>query len=258
MRFNNGIDFSPVLRKLRQSGRVSDATCEALFRLPFSVRSLRAHDHVVRTGENVQSCFVLLSGFAHRYKIVAGGSRQIVALHLPGDFIDLQSAFLGRATHGLQMMTPGDTASVPLKDLQEVVARHPELQQALWVESLVDLSNTSEWVTNVGRRDARSRIAHLLCEFASRLKAVGMNPEREFTLPMSQEQIADATGLTSVHVNRTLQELGRSDLIRRKGRSITVPDWQALADTADFDPGYLSVGEPAQRQSEDWPVQLTA
>ena len=242
MRFTNGIDFSPVVRKLRQSGRVSDATCEALFRLPFSVRSLRAHDHVVRAGENVQSCFVLLSGFAHRYKIIAGGTRQIVALHFPGEFIDLQSAFLGRATHGLQMMTPGDTASVPLNELKEVIAQHPELQNALWVESLVDLSITSEWVTNVGRRDASSRIAHLLCEFATRLKAAGTSLERGFTLPMSQEQIADATGLTSVHVNRTLQELGRSNLIKRQGRSVTVPDWQALSDVADFDPAYLSAG----------------
>jgi CRP-like cAMP-binding protein len=192
---------------------------------------------------------VLLSGFACRYKIVAGGSRQIVGLHLPGDFIDLQSAFLGRAAHSLQMMTPGDTASVPLKDLQDLAAQYPELQNALWVESLVDLSITSEWVSNVGRRDARSRIAHLLCEFATRLRGAGMSPERSFTLPMSQEQIADATGLTSVHVNRTLQELGRSDLIRRQGRSITVPEWQALARVADFNPAYLSVAQSPQRQT---------
>ena len=98
----------------------------------------------------------------------------------------------------------------------------------------------------------------MLCEFLVRCEAAGLGSAERFQLPMTQEHIADATGLTSVHDNRTLQDLGRSDLIRRKGRSITFPDWQALADIADFDPGYLSVGEPAPRQIEDWPVQLMA
>ena len=207
--------------------------------MPFTFRALRAHEHVVREGERVQSCCALLSGFALRYKIIAGGERQITSFCLPGDFVDLQSAFLETATHGLQMMTAGDVALVDRPDLERLLTNHPNLQKAIWTETMVDLSIVSEWVANVGRRDARSRIAHLLCEFATRLRATGVDVQNSFTLPMTQEQIADATGLTAVHVNRTLQELGRTNLIWRKGRTVTVPDWEALVEVADFDPAYL-------------------
>ena len=231
----------PVLAKLESAG-ISGADREAFLQLPFTRMSCRAGDHVARDGDSVAHCCMLASGFAYRYKLVADGGRQIIAVQMPGDFLDLQNALFGAAAHSVRMLTAGELILVPTAALEEVLSYRPGLQRALWLDTLVDASIFSEWMANVGRRDARTRIAHLLCEFAVRLRSAGMISGNSFTLPMTQEQIADATGLTSVHVNRTLQGLRSSGLIRSNRRSITINDWESLAAAGDFDPAYLRPG----------------
>jgi CRP-like cAMP-binding protein len=187
---------------------------------------------------------VLLSGFAIRSKIVAEGHRQIVAIHMRGELVDLQNSLLGRADHSVQMLTSGRVAAIPRDEIARIAFERRAVGRAMWVDTLVDASIFREWVANVGRRDAQTRIAHLLCEFALRLKVAGLGEQTNYELPMTQEQLADATGLTAVHVNRTLMSLGAAGLIERSNpRRIVIGDWRKLAEAGDFDSGYLHLHE---------------
>jgi CRP-like cAMP-binding protein len=137
------------------------------------------------------------------------------------------------------MLTAGEVALIPAKAVQDVAYSHPAIGRAMLLETLVDGSIFREWIANVGRRDARTRVAHLLCEFAVRLQASGESKGRNYSLPMTQEQLADATGLTSVHVNRMIQSLRQSGLISTDKRSVTIENWDALAIAGDFNTAYL-------------------
>ena len=162
--------------------------------------------------------------------------------------VDLQNSLLGHADHGVQMLTAGKIAMIAREEISRVAFERPAIGRAMWIDTLVDAAIFREWVANIGRRDAETRIAHLLCEFAVRLKVAGLGEQTNYELPMTQEQLADATGLTPVHVNRTLQHLGAIGLIERNDpRRIVIGDWRKLAEAGDFDSGYLHLhkSEPA-------------
>ncbi len=184
------------------------------------------------------NCSVLMDGFAFRQKFTGDGARQIIALCIPGDAVDLQNMFLNIADHGVQMLTSGTVADLRRSDLQDLVMARPAIGAAIIKSTLVEASIVREWVVNVGRRDARERIAHLLCEFAVRLEMRDLS-SGGFELPMTQEQLADATGLTPVHVNRVLKGLEADGLITRQRRHIQFPDWRALQQAGDFSRQYL-------------------
>ena len=191
---------------------------------------------------------MLLAGFAIRHKIVAGGQRQIIAIHMKGEMVDLHNSLLGRADHSVQMLTPGKVAMIPRHEIRQLAFARPDVGEALWYDTLVDGSISREWIANVGRRDARTRLAHLLCEFSLRLKVAGLGEHSNYELPMTQDQLADATGLTSVHVNRTLRGLEKDGLIERSNpRMIEIGDWRNLAAIGDFNSAYLHLddSEPA-------------
>ena len=173
-----------------------------------------------------------MSGFAFRQKVTGAGSRQIIAVCIPGDAIDFQNMFLDISDHAVQMLTRAVVADIPREALQDLIFQRPAIGAAVIHLTLIEASILREWVVNVGRRDARARIAHILCEFAVRLEARGLAPKDGFELPMTQEQLGDATGLTPVHVNRVLKGLQTEGLINRRRRHIQFPDWRALQDTA--------------------------
>ncbi len=231
--------FEKMVLRLERRSTLSEADRTALLGLPHVVRKLSAGAHVVRDGEPADHCSLLLSGFAHRYKIAAEGARQILSFHVAAEFLDLQNSFLGVADHGVQMLTDAEIALIPAGTLQALALGRPALGRALWIDTLIDASIFREWVVNVGRRDSRARIAHLLCEFSLRLEAAGLASNHHYQLPMTQEQLADAVGLTSVHVNRVLRQLGEEGLIRRDRRSITIEDWGRMRAVGDFNERYL-------------------
>jgi len=180
-----------------------------------------------------------LSGFAYRQKVTGEGTRQIVALCIPGDAIDFQNMFLSISDHGIKILTRAVVADIPREPLQQLMLKRPAIGVAIIHSTLIEASILREWVVNVGRRDARARIAHVLCEFAVRLEARGLASKDGFELPMTQEQLGDATSLTPVHVNRVLKGLQDDGLISRQRRNIQFTDWRALQDTADFTRRYL-------------------
>jgi CRP-like cAMP-binding protein len=242
--------LQPILRKLGYGAALGEADRQAILSLPHRTKQVERQGYIVREGERPTHSCLLLSGYAIRQKIVSSGARQIMAVHMKGDLLDLQNSFLGIADHSVQMITPGEVAFIPREAIQDLAFSRRAVGLALWVDSLVDASIFREWIANVGRRDAHTRLAHLLCEFSLRLKVAGLGEATAYELPMTQEQLADCTGLTPVHVNRTLKTLDAEGLItRQSSRSVTIGDWRKLAEAGDFNSTYLHLrdGEPALR-----------
>ena len=237
--------LAPLVRKLSLREELDEGDCAAILALPFTRRKLDAGQYLAWDGDRPQNSCLLLSGFAFRHKHAGNGGRQILSFHMKGDLVDLQNSLLGIADHNVQMLTSGEVAMIPVDAIRDLAFRHPDVGMAMWFETLVEGAIFREWVLNVGRRDARTRIAHLLCEFALRLEFADLGKQTAYELPITQEQLADAVALTSVHVNRTLMKLEQDGLITRTKRVIAIVDWKALVKVADFEPRYLHLEQPA-------------
>jgi len=229
----------PMVRKLQLWKELDATEQEAVLTLPHEIKALEAGSYIVRDGDKVDHTCLLISGFAYRQKLARDGSRSISAVHMQGDVVDLQNSLLGRADHSVQALTRAKVAFIRREAVVEAAFRFPKLGMAMWYDTLVDGSIFREWILNIARRDAPTRVAHLLCEFGIRLEALGLGDRSSYQLPMTQEQFADATGLTSVHVNRTLMGLEARGLLTRTKRYVAVSDWPNLRTTGDFDPAYL-------------------
>ena len=243
--------LEPMLRKLEYWRALDADDRTAVLALPHTVKTMEQGSYIVREFDRADHCAVLLSGYAARHKIVANGNRQILSIHMKGELVDLQNSLLGTADHSVQMLTAGSVATIGRDAIDRIAFDRPAVGRAMWLDTLVDASIFREWIANVGRRDARTRVAHLLCEFSLRLKVAGLGEHTDYELPFTQEQLADATGLTPVHINRTLKGLEAERLIeRRSPRSITIGDWKKLAETGDFNSTYLHLQdrEPALSQ----------
>jgi CRP-like cAMP-binding protein len=239
-RQSNGSALEPLVRKLEYRVKLDEADRAALLALPHTLKRFENHHYIVRERDQATHCCLMVSGFSVRHKVVGGGFRQIVAIHMKGEMVDLQNSMLGTADHSVQMLTTGEVAMIPREEIERIAFERPMIGKSMWIDTLVDGSISREWTANVGRRNARTRVAHFLCEFSLRLQHAGLAEETGYTLPMTQDQLADATGLTSVHINRTLKALEAEGLISRASpRAIAIGNWKQLADAADFDSNYL-------------------
>ena len=236
----NDVDvYGAFARKLSRLRALEDADVTAISQLPARLATEPRGSMLVREGDEVTRCCVLIEGFASRHKTARDGSRQIVSFHVPGGILDAQHLLLARADHCVQAVSDVVVAWIPKADLKAVAFSHPNIQEALWIDTLIDASVFRAWVLNVGRRDAKSRIAHMLCEFVTRCQAAGLGSPQRLRLPMTQIQIADATGLTPVHVNRMLRDLTGEGIISRSGGYLSILDWDRMQRVADFSPEYL-------------------
>lgn len=231
--------LSMYLTKLERRGGLSVAGRSALQALPSRIRRFGGHQDIARERERPAHCCLVGSGLVSRYKDLPAGGRQIVSFHIAGDMVDLQSLLVMVADYNIHAHTPTTVAMIAHDDMLRVATQHPDVARALWFDTLIDAAIFREWTTNIGRRDARQRIAHLLLELAVRFKAARLAVDDTFELPLTQIDLADATGMTPVHVNRTLQRLRSECLIRTRGRSITIENWPALRALAGFDTIYL-------------------
>jgi CRP-like cAMP-binding protein len=229
----------PLIRKLESIVSLDENERTALLNLPLQVVSLKADQDIVREGDRPTRSCALLEGFTAMFKVTAEGKRQITAFHIPGDIPDLQSLHLEVLDTSLSTLTPCKVGFIQHEALQDLCDRHPRIAKALWRETLIDAAIYREWTVNVGRREAYSRIAHILCELTVRMKAVGLTRDDTCKIPITQNEFADATGLSNVHVNRVLQALRSDGLIILKGDTLQVLDWDKLKQAGDFDPTYL-------------------
>ena len=207
--------------------------------LSATVERVGSAHRLVREGTAPADCCLLVDGFACRYKYSADGERQIVSFQVPGDMLDLQHLHFSLADHHVETITAAEVAWIPKHQLRALAERRPAIAKAMWRDTLIDAAIFREWVLNVGRRDAKSRIAHMLCEFVIRCEAAGLGPAEGFGWPMTQEQIGDATGMTSIHVNRMLKAIAADGAIERTRRGYQIADWARLRQMGEFDQAYL-------------------
>ncbi|MDX6806286.1 Crp/Fnr family transcriptional regulator [Terrihabitans rhizophilus] len=236
----------PLLRKLETIVTLTQGERDAIAGLPFMAREIKAGQDLVREHDRPSQCCLILEGHTFRYKLLADGKRQILSFHIAGDIPDLQSLHLRIMDHGLATLGAARVAFIPHEILRPFLHAHPRISDAFWRDTLIDAAIFREWVVNVGRRSAYSRLAHLLCENFVRMRAVGLAGPGSFEWPVTQEQLADATGLSAVHVNRTLTELRDHGLIDLARHKMVVKDWQGLQDAAGFEHTYLHLQTPPE------------
>ena len=225
--------------RLEAFTRLSPEDKAALEKLSKVSRTVAPRRDLIREGEKPNYVHLMLDGWACRYKTLPDGRRQIVAFFVPGDFCDLNVYILKQMDHSIGAITRLAVADISRDEMDHLTANHPRITQALWWESLVQHAIQREWTLNLGQRSAYERIGHLLVEVYLRLKTVGLTWNGTCDFPLTQVDIADATGLTPVHVNRTLQELRRDELIELERKQLNIPDLHRLMDVAMFNANYL-------------------
>lgn len=228
-----------LLMKLRARDIVSEGEEKLLRDGVEEVRTLPACKTIVRAGVTVSDCTLLIDGIVCRYRDLADGQRQIMELHVPGDFLDLHSFLLKRLEHNVAALTQVTYALVSHDSIRRITEQNPHLARMLWFSTLLDAAIHREKILSVGRRSAVARIAHLLCELYVRLQIVDLANDYTYKLPLTQTDLADATGLTSVHVNRMLKRLRDDGLLTFRNGEVAIHDWDRLQQLAEFDPTYL-------------------
>lgn len=221
---------------------------QALEEVVSPAKPVGANIDLVREGEPADSLFIIAHGWAYRYTMTREGGRQLPALLVPGDIGNLDSLLFDRINYGVRTVTQATVAAIPRDRALAIAAEHPGIARTFTWAALVENAALGKWALSLGRRSARERLAHLLCELSVRLDAEDGN-ESSFVLPLTQELLADALGLTSVHVNRTLQQLRSEGMIVTESRTMTLPDVAGLRRIAGFDPAYLHVDSPMESQS---------
>jgi CRP-like cAMP-binding protein len=227
---------------------LSEEEQHAILDLPGYAAQVRANRDFVRLGEVVDHACLVIDGLVGQFGQNAEGVRQITALQIPGDMANVHSVVLPKATSALQALCTSTILRVPQTAIRAAMRRYPALAEAVWRDCMVDAAILSQWVVNIGRRDARTRMAHLLCEMATRYKGTIDTKEVAFEFSVNQAHLGDATGLTSVHVNRTLKALRDSGHVIMRNRHVTILNWQELTAIGDFDPTYLQTDvKPEER-----------
>jgi CRP-like cAMP-binding protein len=241
---DNPLPTDRLVRKLESIHSLDEDDRAALRNLPLQLNHLKAGQDIVREGDRPsRSCF-LMSGMAYWYKTTGTGKRQILSFQVPGDLPDMQSIHLATLDSSLATLGPCQVAFVQHEPMRRICQARPNIASAFWRMTLIDSAVFREWVANVGSRQAYSRISHLLCELVVRLDAVGLTNGKTCELRMTQTEMGDATGLSTVHVNRTLQSLRQKKIIRWKDSTFEVLDWQALKEAGDFDAAFLHLVGP--------------
>ncbi|MGN6278925.1 MAG: Crp/Fnr family transcriptional regulator [Sphingomonas sp.] len=226
--------------KLQRFAPLSQADLDAIAQIcRQTVRTARARRDLIREGDTPHHVKLVVDGWAFRYKMLPDGRRQIVSFLLPGDLCDLNVFLLDEMDHSICALTPVTYAEMPRNLVEHMCTHRPAISRALWMESLVVAAIQREWTVSLGQRTARERIAHLFSELFERLDSVHLTEDDRCEMPLTQIDLAEATGMTAVHVNRTLQELRRENLIALNNRILTIPDLPALHRIAMFNPSYL-------------------
>jgi len=237
---------NPLIRKLQGLAHLGSADIAALEQISSNARMLGPYVDLIRDDAVPKEAIIVLEGFACRYKQRQTGARQIQAYLVPGDFCEVDATYLGRTDHAVGTLSVCMVARVPHQALAELTTRHPNIAQALYVTKLAEAATAREWIVNLGCRSATERMAHLFCELMARFEAVGLAQEGSYPLPLTQNELGNTLGLSTVHVNRTLQDLRRQGLIEFKGKRLTLLKPQRVRDIAEFSPAYLRPGTRAE------------
>ncbi|WP_106476894.1 Crp/Fnr family transcriptional regulator [Phytohalomonas tamaricis] len=231
--------ITPLIYKLERFRPLSDADRQLLADAFTHAADIPKHQHIITEGEQANEVHLLVEGWACRYKLLPNGKRHIVAYLMPGDLCDIHVTLLKRMDHSIMTLTPAKVMAISHDRINELLDTNPALSCALLWSTSVDEATLREWLVNIGSRSAEQRLAHLFCELMVRSRAAGIIEDSCMTLPLTQDDMGDAMGLTAVHTNRVLQKLRREGLIELKGRRLIIHDWERLTAFSEFDPAYL-------------------
>lgn len=239
--------LEPLVVRLRATADISDAEVDTVRALPFTVRDVAAGWEMVREGDHPSQSCLMLTGVACRFKIIGEGARQILSVHIAGDLPDFQSLYLERMDNNLSTLTASRVALLPHRAIHALKETSPRLASLLMRGGLVDGAISREWLCNIGRRQGHARVAHFICEMFVRYRVIAANDEMSIPFAFKQAELGDMQGMSTVHVNRTLNALKREGLISTLGRVLTIHDWPRLKEAGDFNSGYLHLrdGDPA-------------
>lgn len=227
------------VQKLSGLAEFTAADCAALEKATSNPRRYVARQDLIREGDEPGPMFVVLEGWVCRYKILPTGTRQIMAFLMPGDACDLHIKLLAEMDHSIQAVTTAMVATVTRADMEALIQRHPNIARAMYTAQLVDEGIMRAWIVSMGRRSSTERVAHLICELYLRARNIGLAGDDEFALPLSQLVLADALGMTAVHINRVLKELRLAGAMAIKRGSVTILKPVKLVQIAGFDENYL-------------------
>lgn len=217
---------------------LTDADRAVLLGLPRRSRRVAAKQDLIREGDPCEAVHLLLEGLACRYKVLPNGATQILALLIPGDFCHLHSAILDQADHSVRTLTPCVIVELPHATIFSLL-EHPRIARGLWWSSLVDEAILREWLTGMGQRDAEERLAHLLCEMLARMQAVGLAVANTYSFPVNQIELGEILGMTTVHANRSLQQLRNAGLVSYGNKRVEILDLNRLQELCGYDAKYL-------------------
>ncbi|WP_417308350.1 Crp/Fnr family transcriptional regulator [Devosia sp.] len=228
-----------LMRKLALRDDMSPSERHALAAEAGDVEVRDAGTDLVTEGDRPSHSTLIVDGFSCRYRMLRDGERQITAIHVPGDFVDLHSFPMKVMDHSVGVLTTCRIVRFPHEGLDRITRQFPHMTRLLWLMTLLDGAISREWIVAMGRRSAQDRMAHLLCELNTRLEVVGLSQNNTFQLPLTQTHFADMLGLSLVHMNRVVQQLRADDLVSWQNQTLKILDWQRLTDIAEFDPTYL-------------------
>jgi CRP-like cAMP-binding protein len=229
-----------LITKIETNAVLGDGDRSLLARLPIFTKKLRAGDDFVPQGSVPEHSAFIIDGVLAKYQVFPDGERQTVSFHFKGEMPDLHSVFITRMDHALSAIRDTNVGLIRHEDLRTVIDKSPTLTAILWRETLIDGAIFRQWIANNGKRGALQGTSHLLCELFTRVKAVGLlSSDGSWLLPLTQQQLADAVGISIVHINRTLRTLKQSGLVAIEQGRLRVLDWERLVRTAGFDPLYL-------------------
>ena len=244
---SNHCALSRFLDRLLRHSTLSSDERKAILNLPGHASQVQARYDVVSPGKVVDHACLIVKGLAGRFDQMTDGRRQTTALHIPGDMCDLHSVVQPRPSWSITAFTTTTILHVPHSNLRDIVHIYPGIGLAFWRDTAAAAAILSKWLGNFGRKDAQSRVAHLFCEMAVRMEAANLGTRTSYELAMTQEQLSDATGMTAVHVNRTLQMLRATGTLSFAHGLVEVYDWEGLKRLADFTEDYLLMSADSSR-----------
>nr|CAD6414948.1 Crp/Fnr family transcriptional regulator [Rhizobium sp. Q54] len=233
--------IEPLLLNLEHRDVLASSEHALLRKAMTMRRRIAKGDDLVSDGSRPTCSTLLVEGFAARYKITRDGGRQITALHVPGDFVDLHAFLLKTMDHGIVALSPCHVLLADHADLRQITESSPHLARLLWLDTLVHGSIHRAWIVAMGRRSKASHLAHIVCELYVRLQITGNVDGQSFHFPLSQAEMADVMGLSLVHMNRVIQDMRRNGLISWVNQTVSILDWERLRTLAEFDPTYLNL-----------------
>lgn len=235
----------PLVQKLSRRDDLNGDEISLLKSMLSPPRRCAPREEIVRQGEAPGFSTLLLSGLCGRVTTLANGGRQITQISVAGDFLDLHSFTLKVMDHSVTALCEAEIATVRHDQLRRLTESHPHLARVLWLETTIDAAIHRQWIVSQGRRSGLARMAHLFCETHQRLKAADRVIEDDFAFPITQADLGDILGISTVHANRLLQSLRTAGLIRWTGGIMSILAWERLCELAEFDPLYLRLHKSA-------------